>query len=160
MTAVIGGIGSGYIFVIAPTTGFTQQVGGVVITGLSLATFYRCVLKNPGILSAERRWNGGDIPEQNFPSTGTRRCNVCDIVQPKGTLHCEFCDVCISEWDHHCPWTSKCIGAGNLNEFYTFLCVNLSSVVIICFATVRHTKHVHPQIVVRTGSSHKFPSSM
>mmetsp|Transcript_67321 Transcript_67321/g.154262 ORF Transcript_67321/g.154262 Transcript_67321/m.154262 type:complete len:144 (+) Transcript_67321:337-768(+) len=143
MTAVIGGIGSGYIFVIAPTTGFTQQVGGVVITGLSLATFYRCVLKNPGILSAERRWNGGDIPEQNFPSTGTRRCNVCDIVQPKGTLHCEFCDVCISEWDHHCPWTSKCIGAGNLNEFYTFLCVNLSSVVIICFATVFFAPHRH-----------------
>merc|ERR1719382_2293795 len=72
-------------------------VGGVLVTLASAYTCARCALGDPGLLEPRPGSKPGrGEPIQHFPSSGSRECQVCQVVQkPRGTLHCEFCHVCI-----------------------------------------------------------------
>ncbi|CAK9001183.1 unnamed protein product [Durusdinium trenchii] len=101
--------------------GALQLSGGLAVTLLSLYTFLRCALADPGILQKSPEG------EDQLPSVRARTCGICQIVQPRGCQHCHFCQVCVEGYDHHCPWMGKCIGKKNLCAFYTFLTVAFSS---------------------------------
>eukprot|EP00930_Biecheleria_cincta_P057401 TRINITY_DN43345_c0_g1_i1.p1 TRINITY_DN43345_c0_g1~~TRINITY_DN43345_c0_g1_i1.p1 ORF type:complete len:260 (-),score=14.70 TRINITY_DN43345_c0_g1_i1:93-872(-) len=154
MLAFILGVGSFHCSQSYQTD--TQQfLVGICVTLLSVLSFLRCALANPGILlrsppealealRAEESLAGVDTSSgEPRPSVPVRRrwdkragreCGTCKLVQPKGCVHCQFCKVCIEGHDHHCPWMGKCIGAKNLHAFYTFLVVSFSSLgyVFVC----------------------------
>ncbi|CAE8638779.1 unnamed protein product, partial [Polarella glacialis] len=64
---------------------------------------------------------------------GGRRCEACNLVQPRECVHCNYCEVCVEGHDHHCPWMGKCVGKQNLCAFYSFLVVSFSSLGYIFF---------------------------
>mmetsp|Transcript_52111 Transcript_52111/g.97485 ORF Transcript_52111/g.97485 Transcript_52111/m.97485 type:complete len:206 (-) Transcript_52111:147-764(-) len=107
----------------------TQMAAGVLVTVLSASSFIRCALSDPGVLpkSADE-----SLAESLAPAAPrVKRCEICQVVQPRGCQHCHFCQVCIQGLDHHCPWMGKCIGKKNLCSFYTFLFVGFSSLAYI-----------------------------
>lgn len=133
-------------------TGTRDFLIGICITLLSVTSFLRCALANPGILlrsppealealraQESQDSNGGEPTpsgsmRRRWDKRAGRECGTCKLVQPKGCVHCPFCKVCIEGHDHHCPWMGKCIGAKNLRAFYTFLVVSFSSLgyIFIC----------------------------
>ena len=121
MFVFIVGIGFFHVSTVAGQ-GLLQVSGGLTVTLLSLYTFMRCVVTDPGIL--QKNPEGED---QVLPSVRARTCQICQLIQPRGCHHCHFCQVCIEGYDHHCPWMGKCIGKKNLCAFYSFLVVSFSS---------------------------------
>merc|ERR1712196_153147 len=130
MLSFILGVGS-YYSSSAAQAGLLQLLGGVVVTSLSTITFLRCALANPGVLRAKAR-----AVEDGAMG---RRCEACNVVQPRGCSHCDFCQACVEGFDHHCPWMGKCIGRQNLCAFYTFICVSFSSLGYIFVCTILQT---------------------
>jgi len=145
-------IGVGYIYIVGVglVRGFCHFLGGTTVTMLSVATFLRCALADPGVVRRQSqdceasRESGDSAAEVLRPDeSGTsrrmklgRHCSKCNVPQPWGVVHCDFCQVCIEGHDHHCPWMGKCIGRNNLCAFYTFICVSMSSLGYIFVATV------------------------
>eukprot|EP00927_Polykrikos_kofoidii_P006712 TRINITY_DN12712_c0_g1_i1.p1 TRINITY_DN12712_c0_g1~~TRINITY_DN12712_c0_g1_i1.p1 ORF type:complete len:313 (-),score=46.80 TRINITY_DN12712_c0_g1_i1:153-980(-) len=136
-------LGVGYFFVtkVAIKLGWYHLVAGTVTTVMSAKSFLDCALSDPGILAphpigAMRDAASKAMPTQILPSTGTRKCKACMIVQPPGCYHCEWCRVCVAGWDHHCPWMNKCIGRRNLGAFHCFLCTSLPSLAYMVVAVI------------------------
>jgi len=141
MLGVIIGVGCMYTFALALELNIFHFLAGCVATVWSTVSFLQCALSNPGVLQKHPYRNGikqSQSRVQFIPSGGQHECAVCAIVQPRGSLHCEFCHVCVAGWDHHCPWMSKCIGQNNLQEFYSFLCVSLTSLGYMIVVTFLH----------------------
>ncbi|CAE7169173.1 PAT08 [Symbiodinium pilosum] len=110
------------LFHCTSVTSLGQLAGGLLVTTLSAASFLRCALANPGVLQKNQAQSLSDSL-----ATRVRRCEICQIFQPRGCQHCYFCQVCVQGHDHHCPWMGKCIGSNNLCSFYTFLFVGFGS---------------------------------
>jgi len=130
MQCLILGVGCFFWSQVAPSLGFFHEIMSMIITVGSTAAFLSCALANPGIILP-----GSECQES--ARRGTRpKCDVCNIVQPKGSRHCHFCQVCVSGYDHHCPWMGKCIGSKNLKQFYSFLTVGVGSLIYMVVAVM------------------------
>uniref|UniRef100_A0A2P2M1I5 S-acyltransferase n=1 Tax=Rhizophora mucronata TaxID=61149 RepID=A0A2P2M1I5_RHIMU len=103
--------------------------------------FYRCCRKDPGYI----RMNIHDPQnmkddelllkiEINNPAllagNWCQLCATCKIVRPLRAKHCSTCDRCVEQFDHHCPWVSNCIGKKNKWDFFMFLVLEFSAMVI------------------------------
>ncbi|KAJ6992523.1 hypothetical protein D5086_012294 [Populus alba] len=113
----------------------------VFLATAGLVMFYRCSRKDPGYI----RMNGHDPQnmkddepllkiEINNPAllagNWSQLCATCKIVRPLRAKHCSTCDRCVEQFDHHCPWVSNCIGKKNKWEFFAFLVLEVSAMLI------------------------------
>ncbi|KAK4854426.1 hypothetical protein QYF36_023717 [Acer negundo] len=115
-------------------SGFFLASGGLVM-------FYRCSRKDPGFIrmSVHDPQNMKDDEpllkiEINNPAllagNWAQLCATCKIVRPLRAKHCSICDRCVEQFDHHCPWVSNCIGKKNKWEFFLFLFLEVSAMLV------------------------------
>ncbi|KAF9662829.1 hypothetical protein SADUNF_Sadunf18G0094900 [Salix dunnii] len=113
----------------------------VFLATAGLVMFYRCSRKDPGYIRMnvhDPQNMKDDEPllkiEINNPAllTGnwSQLCATCKIVRPLRAKHCSTCDRCVEQFDHHCPWVSNCIGKKNKWEFFVFLVLEVSAMLI------------------------------
>ncbi|KAG6739937.1 hypothetical protein POTOM_057558 [Populus tomentosa] len=113
----------------------------VFLVTAGLVMFYRCSRKDPGYIRMnvhDPQNMKDDEPllkiEINNPAllTGnwSQLCATCKIVRPLRAKHCSTCDRCVEQFDHHCPWVSNCIGKKNKWEFFAFLVLEVSAMLI------------------------------
>ncbi|PNT30049.1 hypothetical protein POPTR_006G061800v4 [Populus trichocarpa] len=106
-----------------------------------LVMFYRCSRKDPGYIRMnvhDPQNMKDDEPllkiEINNPAllagNWSQLCATCKIVRPLRAKHCSTCDRCVEQFDHHCPWVSNCIGKKNKWEFFAFLVLEVSAMLI------------------------------
>lgn len=123
---------------------------GVLLATVGLVMFYRCSSKDPGYI----RTNGHDTQnmkddepllkiEKNNPAllagNWSQLCATCKIVRPLRAKHCSTCDRCVEQFDHHCPWVSNCIGKKNKWDFFAFLILEVSAMLVtggVCLTRV------------------------
>ncbi|KAE8654504.1 Protein S-acyltransferase 24 [Hibiscus syriacus] len=114
---------------------------GVFLSSAGLVLFYRCSSKDPGYIkmNALDPQNMKDNEpllktEINNPillaGNWSQLCATCKIVRPLRAKHCSTCDRCIEQFDHHCPWVSNCIGKRNKWDFFLFLVLEVSAMLI------------------------------
>ncbi|KAJ9688800.1 hypothetical protein PVL29_014446 [Vitis rotundifolia] len=114
---------------------------GVFLASAGLVLFYKCSNKDPGFV----RMNVHDPQsmkdeepllkiEINNPAllagNWSQLCATCKIVRPLRAKHCSTCDRCVEQFDHHCPWVSNCIGKKNKWDFFLFLVLEVSAMLI------------------------------
>ncbi|KAK8937072.1 S-acyltransferase TIP1 [Platanthera zijinensis] len=120
---------------------------GVFLASSGLVMFYRCSRKDPGYI----RRNVRDLQnlrddepllktELNNPAllagNWSQLCATCKIVRPLRAKHCSTCDRCVEQFDHHCPWVSNCIGKRNKWDFFMFLLLEVSAMVVTGYVTI------------------------
>ncbi|XP_027368906.1 protein S-acyltransferase 24 isoform X2 [Abrus precatorius] len=123
---------------------------GVLLATVGLVMFYRCSSKDPGYI----RMNVHDTQNMkddepllkigiNDPAllagNWSQLCATCKIVRPLRAKHCSTCDRCVEQFDHHCPWVSNCIGKKNKWDFFVFLVLEVSAMLVtggVCLARV------------------------
>ncbi|KAJ0984321.1 hypothetical protein J5N97_002677 [Dioscorea zingiberensis] len=121
-------------------TGFFAWLG-VLSATTGLVMFYRCSRKDPGYVNMKVRDSQNlrdDEPllkmELSDPAllagNWSQLCATCKIVRPQRSKHCSTCDRCVEQFDHHCPWVSNCIGKRNKWDFFMFLILEFSAMVI------------------------------
>ncbi|GAV82080.1 zf-DHHC domain-containing protein/Ank_2 domain-containing protein [Cephalotus follicularis] len=114
---------------------------GVFLASAGLVMFYRCSSKDPGfiILNVHDSQNMKDDEpllkiEMNNPAllagNWSQLCATCKIVRPLRAKHCSTCDRCVEQFDHHCPWVSNCIGKKNKWDFFAFLVLEVSAMLV------------------------------
>ncbi|CAN1159356.1 Protein S-acyltransferase 24, partial [Linum perenne] len=114
---------------------------GVFLATSGLVTFYRCSRKDPGYIKMnvhDPQKMKDDEPllkiEINNPAlisgNWAQLCPTCKIVRPLRAKHCSTCDRCVEQFDHHCPWVSNCIGKKNKWDFFLFLVLEVSAMLI------------------------------
>ncbi|CAI0629487.1 unnamed protein product [Linum tenue] len=114
---------------------------GVFLATSGLVTFYRCSRKDPGYVRMnvhDPQNMKDDEPllkiEINNPAllsgNWSQLCATCKIVRPLRAKHCSTCDRCVEQFDHHCPWVSNCIGKKNKWDFFLFLVLEVSAMLI------------------------------
>ncbi|WCJ29949.1 Ankyrin repeat family protein with DHHC zinc finger domain [Euphorbia peplus] len=114
--------------------GFFSATAGLVM-------FYRCSRKDPGYIRMnvhDQQSMKDDEPllkiEINNPAllagNWSQLCATCKIVRPLRAKHCSTCDRCVEQFDHHCPWVSNCIGKKNKWDFFLFLVLEVSAMLI------------------------------
>ncbi|GMH04581.1 hypothetical protein Nepgr_006421 [Nepenthes gracilis] len=114
---------------------------GVLLASAGLAMLYRCSSKDPGYLRMnvhDPQYMKDDEPllkiEINNPAllagNWSQLCITCKIVRPLRAKHCSTCDRCVEQFDHHCPWVSNCIGKKNKRDFFVFLVLELTAMLI------------------------------
>ncbi|KAI5679630.1 hypothetical protein M9H77_00857 [Catharanthus roseus] len=114
---------------------------GVLSASAGLVLFYRCSSKDPGYIKMSARHTRDmkdDEPllkiEINNPAllagNWSQLCSTCKIVRPLRAKHCSTCDRCVEQFDHHCPWVSNCIGKKNKWDFFLFLALEVSAMLI------------------------------
>ncbi|MCD7457055.1 Protein S-acyltransferase 24 [Datura stramonium] len=114
---------------------------GVLLATVGLVTFYRCSRKDPGYIRRSQhdlQITKDDEPllkmETNHPAllagNWSQLCSTCKIVRPLRAKHCSTCDRCVEQFDHHCPWVSNCIGKKNKWDFFIFLVLEVSAMVL------------------------------
>ncbi|KAJ8641250.1 hypothetical protein MRB53_017944 [Persea americana] len=114
---------------------------GFFLATAGLVMFYRCSRKDPGYIKMNVRDSQNlkdDEPllklDLNNPAllagNWSQLCATCKIVRPLRAKHCSTCDRCVEQFDHHCPWVSNCIGKKNKWDFFMFLILEISAMVI------------------------------
>uniref|UniRef100_A0A2N9J8A1 S-acyltransferase n=1 Tax=Fagus sylvatica TaxID=28930 RepID=A0A2N9J8A1_FAGSY len=114
---------------------------GVFLASAGLVMLYRCSRKDPGYIRMnvhDPQNMKDDEPllkiEINNPAllagNWSQLCSTCKIVRPLRAKHCSTCDRCIEQFDHHCPWVSNCIGKKNKWDFFAFLVLEVSAMLI------------------------------
>ncbi|XP_041003457.1 LOW QUALITY PROTEIN: protein S-acyltransferase 24 [Juglans microcarpa x Juglans regia] len=114
---------------------------GVFLATAGLVMFYRCSSKDPGYIRMnvhDAQNMKDDEPllkiEINNPAllagNWSQLCATCKIVRPLRAKHCSTCDRCVEQFDHHCPWVSNCIGKKNKWDFFLFLVLEVSAMLI------------------------------
>ncbi|CAL0325665.1 unnamed protein product [Lupinus luteus] len=114
---------------------------GVFLATVGLAMFYKCSSKDPGYIKMnvhDTENMKDDEPllkiEINNPAllagNWTQLCATCKIVRPLRAKHCSTCDRCVEQFDHHCPWVSNCIGKKNKWDFFVFLVLEVSAMMV------------------------------
>ncbi|CAN0901130.1 Protein S-acyltransferase 24 [Linum grandiflorum] len=120
--------------------GFVAWLGVLLASG-GLVTFYRCSSKDPGYIRMnvhDPQNMKDDEPllktEINNPAllagNWSQLCATCKIVRPIRAKHCSTCDRCVEQFDHHCPWVSNCIGKKNKRDFFLFLVLEASAMLV------------------------------
>ncbi|KAH7854155.1 hypothetical protein Vadar_010862 [Vaccinium darrowii] len=114
---------------------------GVLLATAGLVMLYRCSSKDPGFI----RMNGPDMQnmkddepllkiEMDKPAllagNWSQLCARCKIVKPLRAMHCSICDRCVEQFNHHCHWVSNCIGKKNKWDFFLFLILEVSALLI------------------------------
>jgi len=116
-----------------------------------LATFYQCIMTDPGIVPPNWGFYMGDETKRR------RYCKMCNVWKPDRTHHCSICNRCILNMDHHCPWINNCVGFYNRKFFMQLLMyayLTLFVVVIFSIPEVCHRFLVltkYRNLVNRTG---------
>ncbi|XP_077215119.1 protein S-acyltransferase 24-like [Tasmannia lanceolata] len=114
---------------------------GVFLASAGLIMFYRCSRKDPGYIKMNLHDSQNlkdDEPllkmELDNPAllagNWSQLCATCKIVRPLRAKHCSTCDRCVEQFDHHCPWVSNCIGKRNKWDFFMFLILEISAMMI------------------------------
>ncbi|KAK3439530.1 hypothetical protein EUGRSUZ_C04398 [Eucalyptus grandis] len=114
---------------------------GVFLASAGLVLFYRCSRKDPGYIRMnvhDPQNMKDDEPllkiEINNPAllagNWSQLCATCKIVRPLRAKHCSTCDRCVEQFDHHCPWVSNCIGKKNKWDFFVFLVLEVTAMLI------------------------------
>ncbi|KAE9601770.1 putative protein S-acyltransferase [Lupinus albus] len=114
---------------------------GVLLATVGLAMFYTCSSKDPGYVKMnayDTENMKDDEPllkiEINNPAllagNWSQLCATCKIVRPLRAKHCSTCDRCVEQFDHHCPWVSNCIGKKNKWDFFVFLVLEVSAMLV------------------------------
>lgn len=104
----VGMVGVYFHEVMSPHVEYPIQVIGYVGLGLSLATLFGAMVKNPGLATTGIRLDSKE---------SDRDCASCELCGAPGntdTRHCPRCDVCIHRHDHHNFLLGGCVGAGNV----------------------------------------------
>ncbi|KAL2587852.1 hypothetical protein GLYMA_13G163400v4 [Glycine max] len=123
---------------------------GVLLASVGLVMFYRCSSKDPGYIRMnmhDTQDTKDDEPllkiEINNPAllagNWSQLCATCKIVRPLRAKHCSTCDHCVEQFDHHCPWVSNCIGKKNKRDFFVFLVLEVSAMLVtggVCLTRV------------------------
>lgn len=133
-------------------SGLTATFGLVAWLGVFLASsglfmFYKCSRKDPGYIRRNVRDSQNlrdDEPllktELNNPAllagNWSQLCATCKIVRPLRAKHCSTCDRCVEQFDHHCPWVSNCIGKRNKWDFFMFLLLEVSAMIVTGYVTI------------------------
>ncbi|XP_068641629.1 protein S-acyltransferase 24-like [Aristolochia californica] len=114
---------------------------GFFLATAGLIMFHRCSRKDPGFIRINVRDSQNmkdDEPllktELNHPAllagNWSQLCPTCKIVRPLRAKHCSTCDRCVEQFDHHCPWVSNCIGKRNKWDFFMFLMLEVSAMLV------------------------------
>ncbi|OVA19189.1 zinc finger protein [Macleaya cordata] len=125
---------------LSPAFGLFAWMGVFLASG-GLVLFYRCSRKDPGYIRMNVHDSQNvkdDEPllkiEVNNPAllagNWSQLCATCKIVRPLRSKHCSTCDRCVEQFDHHCPWVSNCIGKKNKWDFFLFLVLEVSAMLI------------------------------
>ncbi|XP_038890571.1 protein S-acyltransferase 24 [Benincasa hispida] len=120
---------------------------GVILATTGLLMFYRCSSKDPGFIRMDVHGSQDmkdDEPllkiEINNPAllagNWSQLCATCKIVRPLRAKHCSTCNRCVEQFDHHCPWVSNCIGKKNKWDFFIFLVLEVSAMLITGAVTI------------------------
>ncbi|URD92010.1 DHHC palmitoyltransferase [Musa troglodytarum] len=120
---------------------------GFFLASAGLVMFYRCSRKDPGFINRNVRDAQSlrdDEPllktDLNHPAllagNWSQLCATCKIVRPVRAKHCSTCDRCVEQFDHHCPWVSNCIGKRNKWDFFMFLILEVSAMIITGLVTI------------------------
>ncbi|CAL9047679.1 protein S-acyltransferase 24 [Musa acuminata AAA Group] len=129
-----------FVFGLFAWSGFFLATAGLVM-------FYRCSRKDPGFINRNVRDAQSlrdDEPllktDLNHPAllagNWSQLCATCKIVRPVRAKHCSTCDRCVEQFDHHCPWVSNCIGKRNKWDFFMFLILEVSAMIITGLVTI------------------------
>ncbi|KAH0450729.1 hypothetical protein IEQ34_021421 [Dendrobium chrysotoxum] len=120
---------------------------GVLLASLGLFMFYKCSRKDPGYIRRNVRDSQSLRDDEPLLKTElenpallagnwTQLCATCKIVRPLRAKHCSTCDRCVEQFDHHCPWVSNCIGKKNKWDFFMFLLLEVTAMVITGSVTI------------------------
>ncbi|ERN14295.1 hypothetical protein AMTR_s00033p00182370 [Amborella trichopoda] len=137
---------------------------GVFLATAGLITFYRCSRKDPGYITSNAHDSQNPKDEQPLLKTElsnpallagnwSQLCSTCKIVRPLRSKHCSTCNRCVEQFDHHCPWVSNCIGKKNKWDFFMFLILETSAMVITGAVTLI-------RILTDTAAPHSFGAWM
>ncbi|XP_024374636.1 protein S-acyltransferase 24 [Physcomitrium patens] len=119
----------------------------IILASGGLFLLYRCTSKDPGYITQRRghpREKNHDEPllksDLSSPALWAgywaQLCPTCKIVRPLRSKHCTSCNRCVDQFDHHCPWVSNCVGKNNKWDFFVFLIMEVTALVIALAVTV------------------------
>eukprot|EP01062_Namystynia_karyoxenos_P060785 TRINITY_DN5248_c0_g2_i1.p1 TRINITY_DN5248_c0_g2~~TRINITY_DN5248_c0_g2_i1.p1 ORF type:complete len:404 (+),score=75.19 TRINITY_DN5248_c0_g2_i1:114-1325(+) len=99
----------------------TQFWGFAILFGMSLWSYFQCMLTHPGRVPnqwTERHYDYYEDDNWLLPYEHRKRyCPACSQWKPPRTHHCSVCKQCILRYDHHCPWIDNCVGYYNHKFF-------------------------------------------
>eukprot|EP00916_Digyalum_oweni_P015254 GHVL01024932.1.p1 GENE.GHVL01024932.1~~GHVL01024932.1.p1 ORF type:complete len:301 (+),score=4.39 GHVL01024932.1:103-1005(+) len=120
----------GYVFVILWSRLDSKFVWALLVVfnlvfiGL-IASFYQCVMTDPGLVPANWGFYMGDETKRR------RYCKMCNVWKPDRTHHCSICNRCVLNMDHHCPWINNCVGFYNRKFFMQLLFYTYATLAIV-----------------------------